>query len=154
MSKWIEQLEAVINKKETRPAGNWNTKLEITDIIKCSNSNCVKFLRWCEETKKVKKIIGTSLTSHKVLTSKVFYNPNKKNWKVLYYEYAKTKEKRPVGQGWKTFTQLCRDLKINEQTGRRALSLLTKSKKLEIFKGGIIDQSSRVTAIKFYRLKE
>ena len=154
MSKWIQQLEAVIKKKESRPAGNWNTKLEIGDIIKCSNSNCVKFLIWCEERKKVKKIIGTSLTSNKVLTSKVFYNPNKKNWKVLYCEYAKSKERRPPGQGWKTFTQLCRDLKINEQTGRRALSLLTKSKKLEIFKGGIIDQSSRVTAIKFYRLKE
>lgn len=153
MSKWIEQLEAVIKKKESRPAGNWNTRLEITDIVKCSNANCNKFLNWCESTKKVKKIIGTSLTSSKVMTSKVFFKPIKKDWKMLYRDYAKSRERRPPGQGWKTFIQLCRDLKLNENNGRKALSILTKNNKLEVFRGGIVDQSSRVTAIKFYRIK-
>jgi len=154
MSKWVEQLQSVIRKKETRPSGNWKTKFEIVDSVKCSAENCHKFLQWCLKTNRAEMKVGTSLTTTRVMTSKTFYKPYKKGWKQLYFEYAKSKEKRPNGTGWVTFVQLCRNLKMSETLGRKALSILVKNKKLEIFKGGIVDSSSRVTAIKFYRLKE
>lgn len=153
MSKWIEQLESIIRKEEKRPASCWKNQLELTTILKCSADNARKLLIWGLKHKKIKSMSGTSLTFSKVLTRKIFYKPVKKNWHQLYFEYAKTKEKRPKGSGWKTFTQLCRDMKIGETLGRKAILILNKNKKLEIFKGGIVDQSSRITAIKFYRLK-
>lgn len=153
MSKWIEQLESVIRKEERRPGGKWKTQLEVVGIIRCSSDNCRKFLNWGIKHNKVKTLMGTSLTTTKVLTSKVFYKPAHKDWHRLYCEYAKSKEKLPKGNGWKTFTQLCRELKLSETLGRKAISLLMKNKKLEIFRGGIVDQSSRITSIKFYRLK-
>ncbi len=154
MSKWIEQLELAIKKEPVRPQGNWKTQLELVEIIKCSADNCRKFLQWCIKTKRIKMIKGTSLTTTKILTSKIFYKPIKKDWKRLYMDYAKSKERRPVGTGWKTFTQICRDLKLGETAGRKILDILRKKNKLEVFRGGIVDQSTRVTAIKFYRLKE
>ena len=153
MSKWIEQLESVIRKEERRPAGKWKTQLEVVSIIRCSSDNCRKFLNWAIKQNKVKTFMGTSLTTTKVLTSKIFYKPIGKDWNRLYCEYAKSKEKLPIGNGWKTFTQLCRELKLSETLGRKAISLLMKNKKLEVFRGGIVDQSSRITSIKFYRLK-
>lgn len=153
MSKWIEQLESVIRKEEKRPLGNWKTHLELVSILRCSSDNARKFIHWAIKNNKIKMHIGTSLTSSKVLTKKIFYKSLKKNWNQLYFEYAKSKQKLPLGNGWKTFTQLCRELKLSETLGRKAISILNKNKKLEIFRGGIVDQSSRITAIKFYRLK-
>ena len=153
MSKWVEQLQSVIKKEETRPQGNWKTKYEIVDIIKSSTENCNKLLEWGLKTNRVKMKTGTSLTSTRVMTSKMFYHPLKKDWKRLYEEYAKSREKRPKGNGWKTFTQLCRELKLSESHGRKMICLLVKNQKLEIFRGGIVDEGSRITAIKFYRIK-
>jgi hypothetical protein len=153
MSKWVKQLESIVRKKEIRPSGNWHTRLEVMDIIRCSSDNSLKFLKWCEETKKIKKNVGTSLTCTRVITSKVFYNPIKKNWKTLYYDYAKSRQKLPEGKGWKTLTELCRDLKINRESARNALSILRKNNKLEIFRASIVDQTSHLTCIKYYRLK-
>ena len=109
MSKWIEQLELAIKKEPVRPQGNWKTHLELVSTIKCSGDNCRKFIKWGLDTRCVKMVKGTSLTSTKVLTSKVFYKPIKKDWSRLYMDYAKSKERRPQGSGWKTFTQLCRE---------------------------------------------
>ena len=153
MSKWVTELQSVIRKEETRPQGNWKTKFEIVEIIQSSAENCHKFLQWGLKNNRVRMKSGTSLTTTRVLTSKTFYNPLKRDWKRLYFEYAKSREKRPKGSGWKTFTQLCRELRLSEALGRKAVSLLLKRNKLEIFKGGIVDDSSRVTAIKFYRIK-
>lgn len=153
MSKWITELQSVIRKEETRPQGNWKTKFEIVEIIKSSTENCHKFLQWALKNNRVRMKCGTSLTTSRILTSKTFYNPIKKDWKCLYFDYAKSKEKRPKGNGWKTFTQLCRELRLSETHGRKAISLLIQNKKIEIFKGGIVDDSSRVTAIKFYRIR-
>jgi len=155
MSKWVKQLESVLQKKEIRPTdGRWYTRIEINEILRNSNENCRKFLSWAIKKQKVKKFSGATLTESKILASKVFYKPIKKTWYQLYCEYAKTKERRPVGPGWKTFTQLCRELKISESVGRRALQLLMHRNKVEIFRGGIVDKSTRVTAIRFYRIKE
>ena len=154
MSKWVKQLESIVRKKELRPSGNWNTRLEIMDIIKCSGNTSLKFLKWCEETEKIKKSVGTSLTCRRSITSKIFYNPLKKNWQNLYYDYAKSREKLPEGKDWKTIIQLCREMKTNQESTRRALDVLRKNNKLEVFRGSIVDQTGHVTCIKFYRLKE
>ena len=155
MSKWIKQLESVLQKKEIRPAdGKWYTRAEINVILKNSNDNCRKFLSWALKNKKIKKFTGASLTETKVLASKTFFKSIKKSWHQLYIEYAKSKERRPTGSGWKTFTQLCRELKLSESHGRRALQLLMSKNKIEIFRGGIADKSTRITAIRFYSLKE
>lgn len=154
MSKWIEQLEAIIKKKELRPTGNWKTRLEIMDIIKCSGENSIKFLRWCEKTKKIKKNVGTSITCSRAITSKIFYKPIKKNWKNIYHDYVKSRQKLPEGKNWKTITQLCRDLKVSQDSARRAVSVLNKNKKIEIFKGNIVHQNGQICYINFYRLKE
>lgn len=154
MSKWIQQLESVLQKKEIRPTdGKWYTRTEVGCIIKSSNDNCRKFLIWAVKNNKIKKFNGASLTETKVLASKLFYKPVKKTWNQLYVEYAKSRERRPSGNGWKTFTQLCRELKLSETHGRRALHILMKNKRIEIFRGGISDKSTRITSIKFYRLK-
>lgn len=155
MSKWVKQLESVLQKKEIRPTGGkWYTRAEIHNIIRASQDNCRKFINWAVENKKVKKFIGATLSESRVLSNNFFYKPIKKNWHQLHMEYAKSKEKRPTGSGWKTFTQLCRELKLSETHGRRILHILMDKKKIEIFKGGIADKSTRITAIKFYRLKE
>jgi hypothetical protein len=154
MSKWIRQLESVLRKKEFRPTdGKWYTRAEVNVILKNSSDNCRKFLIWASEKKKVKKFTGTTLTESKVLASKTFFKPLNKSWYQIYAEYAKSKEKRPEGPGWKTFTQLCRELKLSETLGRRALYILMKNKKIEVFRGGITDKSTRITSIKFYRLR-
>lgn len=153
MSKWVTELQSIIRKEETRPQGNWKTKFEIVEIIQSSVENCHKFIQWGLKTNRVKMKTGTSLTTTRIITNKTFYNPIKKNWKSLYFQYAKSKEKRPKGNGWKTFTQLCRELKVSETLGRKAVSLLVKRNKLEVFKGGIVHDSSRITAIRFYRIK-
>jgi hypothetical protein len=154
MSKWVKQLESIVRKKELRPSGNWKTRLEVMDIIKCSANSSIKFLKWCEETQKIKKNVGTSLTCRKSITSKIFYKPLKKNWPGLYYDYAKSRQKLPEGKDWKTHIQLCREMKINQESTRRALSVLKQNNKLEIFKGSIVDQTGHITCVKFYRLKE
>jgi len=154
MSKWVKQLESIVRKKELRPSGNWKTRLEVMDIIKCSANSSIKFLKWCEQTEKIKKNVGTSLTCRKSITSKIFYKPLKKNWPGLYYDYAKSRQKLPEGKDWKTHIQLCREMKINQEVARRALSVLKQNNKLEIFKGSIVDQTGHITCVKFYRLKE
>lgn len=154
MSKWVKQLESIVRKKELRPSGNWKTRPEVMDIIKCSANSSIKFLKWCEQTEKIKKNVGTSLTCRKSITSKIFYKPLKKNWPGLYYDYAKSRQKLPKGKDWKTHIQLCREMKINQEVARRALSVLRQNNKVEIFKGSIVDQTGHITCIKFYRLKE
>lgn len=154
MSKWVKELESVLQKKEIRPTnGKWYTRPEINNIIRSSQDNCRKFINWAVENKKVKKFAGATLTESKILSNNFFYKPIKKSWHQLHIEYAKSKERKPSGTGWKTFTQLCRELKLSETHGRRILSILANKNKIEVFKGGIADRSTRVTAIKFYRLR-
>ncbi len=81
-------------------------------------------------------------------------NKNNDDWAALFMQAIKSKEKKPIGNGWRTADELAEDMNTSRISVKRRLTGMIAAKQVEKFNGSKMTAEGLVCNMTWYRIKK